>query len=87
MTVDLSHELREFHTFVQEKLYSDEASELSPEDVLDEWRVLHPTSEELADSVIAVRRAVVDMRAGDRGRPVEDIIADIRQRLLSGSKP
>lgn len=84
MSLDLALELREFHSFVQEKLGSEEARELSPEDVLAEWRGLHPSSGELPDSVTVVRRALADMQAGDRGRPAEDILDAIRQRLPSG---
>lgn len=85
MSIDLSLELREFHSFVQVKLGSDEARELSPEDVLAEWRGLHPTSGELTDSVTAIRRALADMQAGDHGRPAEDVVAEIRRRLSSGA--
>ena len=82
MAVDLSEELREFHRFVGEKL---DRVDLSPEDALDEWRVLHPVPEELVESVAAIRRAVADMRSGDRGRPVSDVLDEVRQRLMSGA--
>ncbi len=85
MPTDLSIDLSAFHSFVQEKLGSDEAGELSPEDVLAEWRELHPTPGELTDSVAAVRHALADMQAGDRGRPAEDVVADLRRRLTSGA--
>lgn len=85
MPTDLSLELREFHSFVQEKLGSNEIRELSPEDVLAEWRGLHPLSRELTDGVTAIRRALADMQAGDHGRPAEDVVADLRRRLSSGA--
>ena len=85
MSLDLALELREFHSFVQEKLGSGEVRELTPEDVLAEWRELHPTPGELTESVAAVRHALADMQAGDRGRPAEDVVADLRRRLSSGA--
>ena len=72
-------ELREFHIFVGEKL-TNGGAKLSPEEALDQWRVLHPDPEELAESVSAVRQALADMAAGDRGRPVDDVLAELRSR-------
>jgi hypothetical protein len=85
MATDVSKDLKEFYRFVGDKLTSGE-TDLSPEEALDEWRLLNPPPEELAESVSAIRRAVADMRAGDRGRPVEDVLAEIRQRLSTASK-
>jgi len=82
MAVELSEELREFHRFVGAKL---DRVDLSPEDALHEWRVQHPVSEVLAESVAAVRHAVADMRGGDCGRPVSDVLNEIRQRLMTGT--
>jgi L-alanine-DL-glutamate epimerase-like enolase superfamily enzyme len=57
---------------------------LSPEEVLDEWRELHPDGFDAVDSaaaVSAVRQALADMEAGDRGTPAQDVLAEIRARL------
>ena len=80
MAIDTGRELEGFHRFIRDKL-SAGATDMMPEEVLDEWRVLHPASEELAESVAAIRAAVADMRGGDRGRPFEAVLAEIRQQL------
>lgn len=72
-------ELRGFHQFIAEKLGSG-ATPLSPEEVLDLWREDHPIPEDLEESVAAVREALADMAAGDTGRPVDDVLADLRAR-------
>jgi len=74
------HDLQEFHAFLGKTIAKGRA-DLTPEEALDEWRILNPATEELAASVAAVRRAIAEMRAGDRGRPADDVIAEIRQRL------
>ena len=79
MNTQTPRELREFHDFVGEKL-SNGGTDLSPEEVLDQFRVLHPGPNELMESVSAVRQALTDMAAGDRGRPVDDVLTDLRTR-------
>jgi hypothetical protein len=80
MESGMTDELGQFHCFIGEKLTNGK-SNLSPEEALDEWRHLHPDPEDLAESVAAVREALADMHAGDRGRPVDEVLADIRMRL------
>ncbi|HWY87935.1 MAG TPA: hypothetical protein VNX28_14485 [Gemmataceae bacterium] len=74
-----SDELREFHDFLGEKLANGGAN-ISPEEALDQWRILHPDSEELTESLSAVREALADMASGDRGRPVDEVLAELRSR-------
>lgn len=83
MTMSISRDLEGFHRFIGEKLNRGSA-ELSPEEVLDEWRVMNPAPEEIAESVAAIRRAAADMHAGDSGRPAAEILAEIRQRIANG---
>jgi hypothetical protein len=85
MATGPASDLQDFHRFLGERLATG-SSHLSPEEALDEWRVLHPTRDELAESVFAVRRAIGDMRAGDRGREVDAILAEVRQRVEQSSK-
>jgi hypothetical protein len=79
MNPQVSDELRSFHDFIAEKLGNGDAA-LSPEETLDQWRALHPDPEELTQSVTAVRQALDDMAAGDPGRPLDDVVAELRQR-------
>ena len=85
MTAVVANELERFHQFVEGKLGSSSA-DLSPEDVLSEWRAKHPLPDDLSESVGAVKQALADMRAGDRGRPAEQVIAELRQRLESSAR-
>jgi hypothetical protein len=80
MATELKSELHEFHDFVADQLRNGGA-ELSPEDVLGEYRMFHPTPEQHAANVEAVMAALRDMENGDRGRPVEDVLRDIREEL------
>ena len=79
MSADTSSELARFQQFILEKLAND-ASQLSPEDALDQWRSENPSFEELAESVEAVKKALADMQGGDTGRPADEVIADLRRR-------
>jgi hypothetical protein len=75
----VSNELEEFHRFVAEKLAKGEAS-LSPEAAVDQWRELHPTSEDLAEDVAAVKEALADMVAGDQGIPLAEFDQEFRAK-------
>jgi hypothetical protein len=79
MKIQAAEELREFHEFVGEKLSNGEAA-LSPEEALDQWRLAHPVPDDLTESVSAVRQALADMAAGDKGRPVDEVIEELRVR-------
>jgi hypothetical protein len=72
-------ELRDFHRFLGEKL-TEEAIELSPEEALDEWRQLHPDSQDFDAEVEAIRQALDDMTNGDKGTFFEAFGRDFRER-------
>ena len=61
-----AEELRDFHRFLGDKLSSD-GIELSPEEVLDEWRRLHPRTQTFEEDVAAIQEALDDMAKGDLG--------------------
>jgi hypothetical protein len=83
MATSLSNDLLEFHRFVAEKLANGQGN-LSPEEVVDQWRELHPAPEglgepeKLAADVAAVREALVDMAAGDTGIFFENFDGEFR---------
>jgi hypothetical protein len=79
MMLKTQNDLREFHDFVGEKL-NNGGADLTAEEVLDQWRELHPNPDELAESVGAVREALTDMANGDQGRPLETVLAELRSR-------
>jgi hypothetical protein len=72
-------DLREFHRFVGEKVNNGGAS-LSPEEVLDEWRDLHPDPEAAKEDLAAIQEAIDDMENGDNGISFEEFDRDFRNR-------
>jgi hypothetical protein len=81
MATDLVQtELEEFHAYVGERLRTAK-ERLSPEEVLDEWLLLHPDPQVHEENVKAIKAAIRDMEAGDRGRPAEEVLRDIRNEL------
>jgi hypothetical protein len=75
----MTDELREFHRFLSEKVGAN-ATDLSPEEALDEWRRLHPQAEALDEDTAAVREALDDLAKGDRGMPFDEFDHDFRRR-------
>ena len=85
MATSLTNELQEFHRFVAEKL-ANGGTGLSPEKVVDEWRVLHPTSDELTDGAPLLRQALAEADRGDFVSAAE-VMADTRQKLKLPNVP
>jgi hypothetical protein len=79
MSIGTTSELFEFHQFVAQKLASPD-QKLSPEEVLELWREEHPTPEDYANTVAALREAIQAYEAGDRGIPVEEFDREFRAR-------
>ena len=75
MTLAVADELESFHQFLLGKLQLREAR-LSPEQVLDEWRLSHPGP----DDYDAIRESLDAMHAGDRGVSLEDFNREFRQK-------
>ncbi|MGQ0635408.1 MAG: hypothetical protein ACT4QC_12410 [Planctomycetaceae bacterium] len=71
-----TNELRKFHQFVGEKLAE---GRMSPEEALLEWRVEHPSPDDLAENVAALRLALDE---ADRGEALllDEVIAKLRQK-------
>ena len=67
MSAQPLNDLREFHRFVGEKV-NNGGSGQSPEDVLDEWRCLHPDP----DDLVAIQEAIDDIENGDVGIPFDE---------------
>ncbi len=79
MSSNTESELASFYRFVGIKL-NQQAADLSPEDVLDQWRAEHPALDDENDDVIAVKQALADMEAGDLGRRWDEFDGEFRQR-------
>ncbi len=79
MATGIQDELYSFHAFVSRKL-TDDASQLSPEEVLDLWRTENPAADDYPNHVAALKEALADMEAGDHGMPLEEFDRDFRLR-------
>jgi hypothetical protein len=79
MSIDSNRELHSFHQFVTEQLATGQPP-MSPEEALDIWRTQHPSPEQYAEDVQAIREALADMEAGDTGIPWEEFDAEFRKR-------
>jgi hypothetical protein len=77
-------ELESFHDFLTQHL--PRAPLLSPEEALDLWRADHPADEDAQETVAALREALSDMEAGDRGRSLDDFDREFRQRHSLGTR-
>lgn len=75
MSAIVADELDSFHEFLVEKLKPG-AARSSPEQVLDEWRSMHPDPDEVA----AIRESLAAMHAGDRGVSLDDFDREFRQK-------
>jgi hypothetical protein len=84
MTTCMPSELERFHQFLMRELTCGDRL-LSPEEVLDRWRADHPVEDDAAETVAALREALADMEAGDRGQSLEDFDRTFRQRHASGT--
>jgi predicted transcriptional regulator len=64
--------LADFHRFIGEKLQSDDAAQLSPEQALALWR-------ERQETVQAIREGLADVEAG-RTKQLDDFLSDFQAR-------
>lgn len=67
-----------FHQFASEHVRNGTADD-SLAELFDLWRMQNPTTDELAESVAAVKAALNDMENGDEGRPFDEFADDIRR--------
>jgi hypothetical protein len=79
MPTETIRELLEFHRFRTDKL-NGEGLDMSPEEVLDEWRRLHPQTQAFDEDLAAIREAFNDVSKGDHGIPFDQFDSDFRKR-------
>lgn len=78
MAISHDSDLSEFVGFAQEQLDKDGAK-LTPEEVLDLWRVEHPSADELSESVAAIQRAIEQADRGE-GSTLDEFERTFRTR-------
>ena len=79
MASERRDDLKAFHDFVGEQLANGGAS-LTPAETVELWEIQHPSDEERAATVEALREALDDMRAGDTGIPAREFLAEVRRK-------
>jgi hypothetical protein len=80
MNTPFPTDLPDFHRFVAEKVNRG-SEHLSPEEVLEQWRRLHPApSPTDPEDLAAIQEAIDAMEAGDAGVPFEDFDSEFRSR-------
>jgi hypothetical protein len=72
-------DLNAFHQFAEAILASHGAESL--QELVDIWEMEHPIPARQAQDVAAVRVAIRDMENGDRGRPAETVVEELRSEF------
>lgn len=72
-------QIESYYRFALAKLEKD-GPDLSIDDLFESWRIQNPTEAELSESVAAVKAALRDMENGDTGRPLKEVIAEVRAK-------
>ncbi len=80
MTTVTNESLVQFRDFLNEKL-AEPQDTTTPAEALDEFLAMHDTPEEREDALEAVRESMAEIRSGAPGRPVAEVLAEIRQRF------
>lgn len=70
---------RAFRDFLDAKL-GDEDATLPLDEALFEWELENQTDDERDATVEAVKEALADMRAGDKGIPAREFLAEMRRK-------
>jgi hypothetical protein len=74
--------VRSFQEFALERL-SAGGRPVSMDELFEQWRLEHPSDDELSADVLAIEASLRDMRAGETGRDLQEVVADIRERRRS----
>lgn len=84
MSIDSNAELRSFGEYIA-KIVENGDESISPEDAVVRWRMQNLSPEEFDEEVAAIREALDDMEAGDKGVPWEQVLKEINAEF--GLKP
>ena len=71
-------ELDRFHKFATERIRG--GDDKSIYDLLAEWELQQPSSQQIKRNAQAIQESIDDMQAGDLGKPARELIAELRQR-------
>jgi len=74
-----TQQLQSFYQFADQRLRNG-GGDATLDELYGEWRACNPTPEELETNVLAVRAALRDMEAGEKGQPIEEFISEFERR-------
>ena len=80
-----AQELQSFQQYASARSLNG-AALLQLDDLFDEWRNLDRDPKQLSDDAIAVRASLRDIERGEKGRPVEDVVREIRDKYNLASE-
>jgi len=72
-------ELASFHQFLSKK-FEEFGSNVSPEEILDLWRAIHPLELDMRRDVKSIQQAIDEMTAGDKGVSIDEFDASFREK-------
>lgn len=84
--MSIQEQLESFYRFAVGQL-KDGVSPLSMDELYDAWKCQQLSKDELSVSVAAVQSALNDMENGDTGRPLDEVIAEIRANSKVSREP
>jgi hypothetical protein len=76
-------DLASFTSFALHKIDSGE-SDLTIDELFDQWRIENPSDEQLAENVAAVQASIDDFKVGDRGKLAGEHSAQLRREFGVG---
>jgi hypothetical protein len=80
------NDLIAFRDFIDQKLAKG-GNALTPAQCLDLWEIENVSDEERAATIVALREAIDDMRAGDSGMPADEFLAGLRRKYNLSAAP
>jgi hypothetical protein len=85
MTLSGQGELIRFIEFAR-GLIAAGRSDLSVEEAIELWHGPSPCPDDPESTLAAVREAIADMEAGDKGTPVEELDRRVRERFFTKAR-
>lgn len=78
-------DIASFTNFAMAKIGAGE-SDLTIDELFDQWRIDNPSDEQYAENVAAIRASIEDFKSGERGTLAGEHSAELRQSFRSPSR-
>jgi hypothetical protein len=76
----LTDQIDSFHRFAHEQAENG-GSEMTIDELFDQWRVENPTNDECAENAAAINASVLDFNRGERGTPAGEHSVELRREF------